>query len=61
VPLRFDLLKQLDQVLAKVRDSFGPNAEHLVELFDQILHINRVVESQRPTTLSQVKQFLGEH
>lgn len=39
--------------------NFGPHSGQLVEILDQIMHINREMPSRRPTTHQQIREYLG--
>ena len=58
--LRYELIERLDSVLQEARDRFGPHAMYLVEALDQIMHINRELQSRRPTTFEMIREAIGD-
>ena len=54
------LTLDLQNVEQEIRDGFGHHAERIVEILDQILHINREVQSKKPTNLQILRDLIGQ-
>lgn len=58
---RYELKTELEKLVQTMHKNFGPHKMQLIDILDQILHINRELYSTKPTTLEQIKEYLGDY